>query len=1114
MTLARLNRLLSIVRSCLPAAMLAASAAANDPIVLPSQPSVSPDGTRVAFAWRGDLWTASTKGGRARRLTSHPGRDQSPKFAPDGRRIAFISDRGLGPQVYLTTAAGSEPVPLTAHTAGFGLEGWFPDGSHLLATGVRDHFWRKGERMLKLRVAEDPAKRGPETPLFDDYGNEASIAPDGKRVLFVREGVSWVRKGYVGSQDAQIWMFDVQTKQFAKVLALPGGCRWPLWKPSGDGFYFVSNESGTMNLWEHDLKSGRRTQLTRFDDDGVVFPTMSRDGTTIVFRRLFDLYRYAPGQPAEPQRLRFTVDADDAAQPTRRTVWNKAGEAAFTNDGLETAFIAGGDVWVMDTELREPKQVTDTPAEERDVVWAPDGETLWFVSDRDGRTDIWKARRSDPKRLWWRNDRFVAERVTDDDVVESDLRFAPDGGRLAYVRGNGDLWTMNLAGGEARQVFASSNHPDYAWSPDARWFAYALFDEDFNRDVWIRPADGTGTPYNVSRHPDNDGSPAWSPDGRVLAFTGRRTKEESDIHYVWLRKGDDEQSARDRTLESALEKVQKARRKPVAAGSATGAATTTKPVATATGTSTATTASAATAATAAKPAPMTIDFDGLHERLKRLTVANAVETELVWAPDSKRLAFVADVKGQSGLYAVSFPAPTTPSPIVTDVGTSPRWLSEGNQIVWLSQGVPASISITSGKQTSFRFSARQTVDLGARYRAAFEMCWRIMRDQWYDDRLGNRNWDEVRRKYVDAAAASADDLAFSTIVNLMLGELNGSHLGFTPASAAKADDAAGWPIVTAHLGVRFNPEHQGPGLKIRDVIAGGPADRQRSRLEAGEIILAVDGTAVDPGRDLTTVFNGAPGRELTLRVRAAGGKERDVVLHPTTYDALPKLLYEQWVRDNRRRVEQGSKGTLGYVHIAGMDEPSLLRFEEELYSAASGKQGLVVDVRENGGGFTTDHLLTMLTQPVHAITVPRGGKPGYPQDRKIYATWNKPIVVLCNQNSFSNAEIFSHAVKSLGRGKLVGTPTAGGVVSTGAATIMDVGTMRLPTRGWFVPSTGEDMELNGAVPDVVVWPQPGEMPRGKDVQLEKAVEVLLADARAWQTRPQPKLRKATERPKK
>ena len=225
-------------------------------------------------------------------------------------------------------------------------------------------------------------------------------------------------------------------------------------------------------------------------------------------------------------------------------------------------------------------------------------------------------------------------------------------------------------------------------------------------------------------------------------------------------------------------------------------------------------------------------------------------------------------------------------------------------------------------------------------------------------------------------------------------------------------------------------------------------------------------------------------------------------------------MYEQWVRDNRRRVEQGSKGTLGYVHIAGMDEPSLLRFEEELYSAASGKQGLVVDVRENGGGFTTDHLLTMLTQPVHAITVPRGGKPGYPQDRKIYATWNKPIVVLCNQNSFSNAEIFSHAVKSLGRGKLVGTPTAGGVVSTGAATIMDVGTMRLPTRGWFVPSTGEDMELNGAVPDVVVWPQPGEMPRGKDVQLEKAVEVLLADARAWQTRPQPKLRKATERPKK
>jgi tricorn protease len=223
------------------------------------------------------------------------------------------------------------------------------------------------------------------------------------------------------------------------------------------------------------------------------------------------------------------------------------------------------------------------------------------------------------------------------------------------------------------------------------------------------------------------------------------------------------------------------------------------------------------------------------------------------------------------------------------------------------------------------------------------------------------------------------------------------------------------------------------------------------------------------------------------------------------------LLYEKWVRDNRAMVEKLSDGKLGYLHVRAMDNSSFQRFEEELYSAGSGKSGLLIDVRNNGGGSTTDHLLTALTQPVHAITVPRGGGPGYPQDRKVYATWNKPIVVLCNQNSFSNAEIFSHAIKTLGRGQLVGVPTAGGVISTGATGIMDVGMMRLPTRGWFLPGTGEDMELNGAVPHHILWPAPGELPAGKDVQIEKGVEVLLADVREWSQRPHPKLRKASER---
>lgn len=1078
--------------------------AVGEEVILPSHPDPSPDGKTVVFAWRGDLWIAASTGGRTRRLTSHPGREQMPKFSPDGKRIAFIGDRGLGNQAYVVPAAGGEPTALTAHTEGYTLEGWYPDGEHLLVGGRRDHYWRRPDRLFKIR-ADRPSG---EQLVFDDYGTEGAVSPDGKRVLFVREGVSWPRKGYVGSQDAQIWLYDAGSQKYAQLLAAPGGCRWPMWKPDGTGFYYVASPAGAANLYDYDLASKKSKQLTQFDDDGVVYPALSRDGSTIVFRRLFDLYRLQPATGRPPTRIRLTADADTTFQPTRREQFVKATEAAFTRDGLEIAFIAGGDVWVMDAELKEPMQVTATIEEERDVVFAPDGETLYFVSDRDGSTDLYRARRGDAKQPWWRNESFPVERLTNDPAAETDVQFRPDGKRLAFVRGRGDLWTADLDGKNPERVFESWNQPEYDWSPDGRWFVYAVYDADFNRDVWIAPADGSGKPYNVSRHPDNDVDPVWSPDGKIIAFTGRRRGEETDIHYVWLRRADDETGARDRTLESALEKFKKARTKPTAAPSATAA----KPAAAAD--QTATTDKSAAATTAAKPAApnVVIDFDGLHERIRTIALPNAVETDLVWSPGSKRLAFVTTVKGQKGLYSVSFPAPSSaPTLIVAEEGTSPCWLSEGNQIVWLSGGRPASVSASSNRQTTYGFTVRTVVDVGAKYRAAFDQCWRIMRDHWYDDRLGNRNWDEVGRKYRDAAGKATDDLTFSTIVAMMLGELNGSHLGFTPnfSSSGATNDA--WRPTTGHLGVRFDPDHMGPGLKIREVLPRGPADAERSRLHAGETIVSIDGVKVDPAADTASLLNGPLPRDVRLRVRAADGKERDVVVRPIPYATATQLLYEQWVRDTRKRVEVASQGKLGYVHIAGMDQVSLFRFEEELFSAASGKSGLVIDVRENGGGFTTDHLLTMLTQPTHAITVPRGGTPGYPQDRKVYAVWNKPIVVLCNQNSFSNAEIFSHAVKTLKRGKLVGVPTAGGVVSTGAVQIMDVGTLRLPTRGWFLPDTGQDMELSGAVPDVVLWPRPGDMPRGKDEQLNKAVEVLLKDVKQWEQRPLPKLIKATER---
>jgi tricorn protease len=1112
--------------------VLATACTAAEPIRLANNPALSPDGAVLAFDWNGDIWTVASAGGVARPLTRHPARDRQPRFSADGKEIAFISDRSGSAQVHVVPAVGGSPRQLTFHTAGYSLQEWTPDG-RLLVAASRDHFWRHAERFFLV----NPARRQAEDMLFDDYGHDGALSPDGRRLLFVREGAPWWRKGYHGSQAGQVWLYDLDQKSFQKVLADDGGCLWPLWKPDGKGFYFVAARSGSFNLWEHDLASGKDRQRTHFSDDSVVYPCISRDGSTIVFRHLFDLYRLRPGTSEAPTKLDIVCDSDQPAERIEHRVLQQATEAAFTSDGLEIALIAGSDLWVMDTELREPVAVTATAEEERSPVFSPDGTALLFLADRDARCDLYRATRADKARNWWQNEQFKVERLSDDGEAKADLRFSPDGSKISYIRGRGDLYVADPDGKNARRVLASWDRPDYDWSPDGKWLVYARYDADFNRDIWLMPLDGSRPPYNLSRHPYNDQEPVWSPDGRLIAFTGRRGLTEVDIHYVWLRAEDDEKEGHERGVEKALEKINKVRkpapRRPGGQGGGD------EP-----------------AAAPAKPEVL-IDFDDLHRRVRTISIPDSTETGLFWSPDGKRLAFTATVEGRRGTYAVDFPDDLKPKLLSAQTGTQARWLKQGNQIVWLSNGLPASLTPGGAAPTpapaaptgrpggrggaprtpaapaaaaessadggsGYRFRALQRLDLRQRNRAAFDLCWRTMRDAYYDEHLGNRDWDAVRRKYLDVAGEAPDMEAFSTVVQLMLGELNGSHLGFSPAGGAggpgrrggpAAAEPAGttWVETTAHLGLRFEAGGKGPGLKVRDVLAGGPADHKKSRISAGEVVLAIDGTAVNPDMDLTTVLNGPLERDVRLRVRGGDGKERDVTLRPIPFARASALLYEAWLDGNRKAVERASKGTLGYLHISAMSQPSFLKFEEELYAAGAGKDGLVIDVRENGGGNTADHLLTALTQPVHAITVPRGGEPGYPQDRKVYATWNKPIVVLCNQNSFSNAEIFSHAIKTLKRGRLVGVPTAGGVISTGATSIMDVGTLRLPGRGWHLIGDGSDMELNGAVPDVLVWPQPCELPRGHDVQLEKALEVLREDVKAWKARPRPPLVKASER---
>lgn len=1096
-------------RIFLPLLVCSCIIAHADPVRLAHEPALSPDGKTLVFGWQGDIWTAPTTGGHATRLTTHPAVDSGAAFSPDGRQIAFNSEREGSKLLYAMPASGGEAKQLTFHTDGCNLCEWTPDGKGLLVGQGRDFSWMRETRAGRMAII-DAHQRKAESVLFDDYGFDGVISPDGQKVLFMREGSEpWWRQGYKGSRGGQIWLFNRTDGSFKQIISDGNENRWPLWQTNGEGFYFVKNG----NLWQHDLASGKGGAITKFKDDLVVFPCISRDGKTLVFRVRFDLYRWHPGEE-DPVKIEIEATQDSASDITR-VVLEKATDISVTRDGLQIAFIAGGDVWVMDTELKEPRRVTQTGEEEREVLFAPDGKTLVFISDTQGQTDVWQARPVEEQKAWWENTRFTLTKLTNDAQVETRPEFTRDGKKLAWVRERGDLWVADADGKNAKLIIESWNAPNYDFSPDGAWIVYSQADEWFNADIWLMPLDGSKLPFNLSRHPDNDTRPLWSPDGKMIAWTGNRELDEADIFYVNLLAADDQSTKRERTLAKAREKFKKTVKpepkkeepkkndkpavpvsktedgKPIAAKPEEKKADEKKPE--------------DKKPEEKKTEPLKIDFDDIHERIHRIKIANTVEHSLVWSPDSKRLVFQSQFEERKTTRSIEFPDDLTSKPFSPAALTNLQWLKTDDQIVGLLDGKPAMVSGKGGEPKTFAFRVQHSYSRAEKQRAMFDQCWQVMRDDYYDERHGNRDWDAVRAKYRDMAGEAPDMNAAGECVWLMLGELNGSHLGFTWNSGGMP--AGAWRDETAHLGLRFDPAFAGPGWKVRHVIAKSPASHRSSRVEPGEIVLKVDGKEVMPETDVSRVLNGPMERDIVLTVKN-GDKTREVLLRPISYIYARKLLYDEWIHENRIAVGKASNNTLGYLHISAMDDASFQKFQEELYDAGAGKDGLIIDVRENGGGSTTDHLLTALQQPSHAIAIPRGSSiPGYPQDRMIYATWQKPIVVLCNQNSYSNAEVFSHSIKTLKRGKLVGVQTAGGVISTGSKAIMDVGTLRLPFRGWYVLETGLDMELNGAKPDYIVWPQPGDK---SDRQLDKAVEVLKQDVAEWQKRPKLKLIKASE----
>jgi tricorn protease len=1031
-------------------------ALAQEPIRFARAPDVSPDGRQVAFSYQGDIWVVEAIGGVARPVTVHEAHDTLPVFSPDGRSIAFSSNREGSYDVYVVPTHGGKPRRLTFDSAADRVSGWSPDGKHVLFSSFRNTDFPP---VLDLYLV--PVQGGREQRVTAFEGRDGVFNPRGDQIAYVRGAGIWYRKNYRGSSNDDIWIYRADGSQNRQLTSFNGQDGSPMWSADGKSVFYVSEQFGTSNICRLNADgSGQPQQVTFHQGEGVLRARISSNGEWLVYECGADLYVCSTAGPTPScRKLAIEAFADDKTNPEVNVTFNQAlTEYALTPDERYAAVVFHGEIFLtpLTDKTTKAKRLTDHPAHDHDLAWSPDIKKLLFVSDRDGEENIYALEHNDtdhPDLI--RAHQYKVTRLTKTTLPESGVGFSPDGKLVSFLR-DGRLWTMKPDGSDQRQLVNEPIVFEYEWSPDSKWIAFARLDSHFASEIYVIPAAG-GEAKNVTRYATRNFGMAWTSDSRKIAFIGQR-RQDLDLFLLSLTKP--------------------AREGDTSKGD--------------------------------------IDFNDIHHRVERVTSLSSEESELALRPDGSQVVFRSNALGADDLWL----AATNGSQItrLTTGGLRPtqlRWTRSGTIFFLDGQGAlrfvrlpilsPAAPGLTlpggltvPGEIAVGRvaFTAKMKINRQEQFTQMFDEGWRKLQHRFYDPKLHGADWNAVRDRYRPLVKHVSMTEDFYDLVSLMLGELNASHLGvggrIRPAEEQTAD-----------LGLLFDPAFPGPGLKIREILKRGPADRRGIDLKPGDIVLAINGIELTPTVNLSDVLNDKANEVVTLQVVADAKetKRRRVELRAAPRQAVADLLYERWAALNAERVKQLSGGKLGYIHLRGMDATSLDEFVRTLYTENFDKEGIVLDVRYNGGGFTHEQVMNYLGGKEHTYFVTREGSKGTvlrASDRR----WTRPVVLICNNRSYSDAEIFPHAFRSLGLGKIVGLPTGGFVIGTYNDRLIDGSSFRVPRLGVYT-AAGVNLEKAGIVPDVLVDLHPDELAQGKDAQLEKAVVVLQEDVKKWKASQKP-----------
>jgi len=1029
-----------------------ASSLASEPNSRPYfyEPSLSPTTNEVAFVSGGDIWTVPITGGDARLLISNPANDTRPLFSPDGKQLAFMSNRAGNEDIFVLTLATGDVRRITYDDGNDHLDAWSRDGKYLYFSSATDDIGSMND------VFRIPAAGGAAMPVTADrFATEywAAPSPTAATVAFTAKGTvagQWWRRGHSHLDESEIWVVKPGAK-YEKVSG--GGSKeaWPMWSPDGKRIYFMSDRSGAENIYVKGETPAR--QLTTFKDGRVLWPTISYDGKTIVFERDLGIWKLDTAtNKAAPIEIALH-GAPAGPDGTHLSSNGQFRDLILSPDGKKIAFVSHGEIFAGSSkDPGSATRVTNTAGNEFAIAWSPDSRKIVYVSDQSGPYHVFEYD-------------FVAgtdTQLTKDPKGETSPRWSPDGKFISYIRGGQDVVAYEVSSKRETVLVTShfSKPPQeaaYEWSPDSQWIAYAAPDEKEFRNIYVvLAAGGKAEPISFLSN-TNCRSIAWSPDGTYLLFSSGQRTEPTMVARVDL-VPEAPVFREDRFRDLFKDEPERAGRGGAQVSKAT--------------------------------PKVRIEFAGIRRRLKILPV-NVDANSLKISPDGKTLLMTANVAGQQNLYTFSLSdtggggrGERVARQVTSTAGqkSNAQWSTDGKEIYYLETGRISISTLETRLSRPLAVTAEMDVAFPDEKVAVFQQAWQYLNDNFFDPEFNGIDWKAARARYAPAIAGAHTGDEERRIISLMIGELNSSHSGISMAEMPPPTP------VTGRLGLRFDAAaYDADGkLHISEVISQTPADI--AGLKVGQVLEAIDH---QPIVNLELSLEHKVDKRVVLTVSDASGK-KDIPVKPISRMAEKQLLYRYWVESRREYVDKISNGRLGYVHMADMSQGALDQLYLDLDAANQSKKGVVVDIRNNNGGFVNAYALDVLSRKHYLNMTPRGlGTPVPARTALGQRSLELPTILVVNQHSLSDAEDFTEGYRSMKLGKVVGEPTAGWIIYTSNYQLIDGSSLRLPSTR-ITTANGEPMELHPRPVDVLVERPIGESYTGKDSQLDAAVSNLQA----------------------